>query len=111
MIDPAPTRTPIPTPDPRPDGAGGGAGVKNLISVGVGRGRNWKKIRKSGWGGAGTGKKIENRSGGFRMSITTTYSFIANTRCLSTNPTKIEAFYAHLGLNLLAFQAIYTKIG
>ena len=69
VIDPAPTRTPIPTPDPRPDGAGGGAGVKNLISVGVGRGRNWKKIRKSGWGGAGTGKKFGNRGGALQISI------------------------------------------
>ena len=25
---------------------------------------------------------------------------LTNTRCLSTDPTKVEAFYAYLGLNL-----------
>ena len=32
------------------------------------------------------------------------------TGCLITDPSKVEAFYAHLGCNLLAFRPIYSKI-
>ena len=71
-----------PDPDPRsPPRRGGrrGGGQKFYLSrggagreleknseIGVGRGGNWKKIKKSGWGGAGTWKKIENRGGAGR---------------------------------------------
>ena len=32
--------------------------------------------------------------------LTPSWTLLLNTRCLSTDPTKVEAFYAHLGLNL-----------
>ena len=32
------------------------------------------------------------------------------TVCLSTDPTKVEAFYAHLGWNFWVFQTTYSKI-
>ena len=32
------------------------------------------------------------------------------TGCLTTERSKVEAFYAHLGWNLLVFQTLYSKI-
>ena len=33
-----------------------------------------------------------------------------NTGCLTTERSKVEAFYAHLGWNFLVFQTLYSKI-
>ena len=33
-----------------------------------------------------------------------------HTGCLITEVSKVEAFYAHLGWNLLVFQTLYSKI-
>ena len=35
---------------------------------------------------------------------------IYNTGCLITDPSKVEAFYAHLGWNFWVFWTIYSKI-
>ena len=35
---------------------------------------------------------------------------IVTTGCLTTERSKVEAFYAHLGWNLLVFQTLYSKI-
>ena len=36
--------------------------------------------------------------------------YIQNTGCLTTEMSKVEAFYAHLGWNFLVFQTLYSKI-
>ena len=36
--------------------------------------------------------------------------FEVSTGCLTTERSKVEAFYAHLGWNFLVFQTLYSKI-